>query len=190
MGFAYLFALVAALGVLLVQILMAGHGGHGDVGHAGHAGHDHPQGEHEAGGAAALWTLLLSLRFWTFAALAFGLSGTLLHHLALAAPLATLLIAAGAGLGSGLFATLAFRAVRRGSTGTEARSSLAVGKVGRVVVACGRGVNGQVRIEIGGSSVDLVATTDEDELAHGEAVLVEELREGVAHVSRRPRELG
>jgi membrane protein implicated in regulation of membrane protease activity len=200
MGVGYLFALVAALGVLLVQILMAGHGGHGDVG-AGHGdvghgdvghghGQEHAQGEHNTGGAAAVWTLFLSLRFWTFAALGFGLSGSLLHFLGLAGPAATAVIAVGAGVGSGVFATLAFRAVKRGSTGTESRSSLAVGKTGRVVVACGRGVKGQVRIELAGSSVDLVATTDEETIAHGESVLVEDLHEGVAHVSRRPRELG
>jgi membrane protein implicated in regulation of membrane protease activity len=187
MGLAYLFALVAALGVLLVQIAMAGHGGHGDVGHGG-GGHAH--GEHAADGGSAFWTLFLSLRFWVFAALGFGLSGSLIHGFTLASPLATFLIAAAAGVASGLFAALAFRAVRSGSTGTESRSSLAVGKVGRVIVPCGREVTGQVRIELAGSSVDLAATTDDEAIARGEAVLVEDLRQGVAHVSRRPSLLG
>ncbi len=185
MGLAYLFALVAALGVLVVQIVMAGHGGrHGDVGQ----GHGH--GDQGNAGAAAFWTVVLSLRFWTFMALGFGMSGTLLHYFGSTPPPLTALIASIAGLASGLFATLAFRAIRTASAGTESRTSLAVGKVGRVVVPCGREVSGQVRIEIGGSSVDLVATTDEEAIAKGEAVLVEDLREGVAHVSRRPRELG
>jgi hypothetical protein len=35
-----------------------------------------------------------------------------------------------------------------------------------------------------------MATTDDDSISKGEAVLVEDLREGIAHVSRRPSELG
>jgi membrane protein implicated in regulation of membrane protease activity len=187
MGHVYLAALVAALGVLGVQIVMAGHGGHqGDVGHAGHA-----HGDQGNGGTAGFWTVVLSLRFWTFTALGFGMSGTLLHFVASSTPPPVILaVAVAAGLASGVFAALVFRAVRSASAGTETRASLAVGRVGRVVVPCGRDVRGQVRIEIAGSSVDLVATTDEDAIARGEAVLVEDLREGVAHVSKRPGELG
>jgi membrane protein implicated in regulation of membrane protease activity len=186
-GVAYVAALVAALGILLVQVFDGSHGGHhGDLGH-GHAGHHAHGAAHDE---AALWTLFLSLRFWLFAALGFGLSGTLLHAFSSAPPLTTLLVASVAGFGSGLFAALAFRVLGRGSASTEARSSAAVGKVGRVVVACGRGVTGQVRIEIAGSSVDLMATTDDDAIARGEEVLVEDLDGGVARVSRKPGVLG
>jgi membrane protein implicated in regulation of membrane protease activity len=203
MALVYLFALVVALGVLLLQVLMGGRGGghHGEFGHAVHvhAGGDHAGGAHGHAhgqkpgadqGETAFWTLFLSFRFWIFAALGFGLSGSLLHLFALAHPIATLFIASGAGLASGLFASMAFRTLRRGSAGTEARSSVAVGKVGRVVVPCGKGLTGQIRVELAGSSVDLMATTDDDSISKGEAVLVEDLREGVAHVSRRPSELG
>jgi membrane protein implicated in regulation of membrane protease activity len=140
-------------------------------------------------GEPALWTLVLSLRFWTFFALGFGLSGSLLHFLALAAPLPTLIIAAFAGLCSGLFAALAFRLVRRSAANTTLGASQAVGRVGRVVVPCGRGLTGQVRVELGGGSVDLLASTDEESIARGEAVLVEDVRDDVARVSRRPAEL-
>jgi membrane protein implicated in regulation of membrane protease activity len=192
-GVAYVAALVAALGILLVQVFAGSHGGHhGDLGH-GHAGHDQSGSQHAHGAThdeSALWTLFLSLRFWLFAALGFGLSGTLLHAFSSAPPLTTLLVASVAGLGSGLFAALAFRVLGRGSASTEARSSAAVGKVGRVVVPCGRGVTGQVRIEIAGSSVDLMATTDDEGIARGEEVLVEDLDDGVARVSRKPGVLG
>jgi membrane protein implicated in regulation of membrane protease activity len=186
MGVAYLAALVAALGVLLVQVFAGAHGGHHADVNAAHAAHAH---DANTEGEAAFWTVFLSLRFWLFAALGFGLSGSLLHWFGSVSPLATLLVAAGAGFGSGLFAALAFRLLRRGSAGTEARSSEAVGKLARVVVPCGRGVTGQVRIELGGSSVDLMATTDDDAIARGEEVLIEDMEEGVARVSRRPSEL-
>lgn len=198
MALVYLFALVVALGVLLLQIVVGGRGGghHGDFGHAVHmhagGGHGHAHGQKQAAdeGAIAFWTLFLSFRFWIFAALGFGLSGSLLHVFALAHPIVTLFIASGAGLGSGLFASMAFRMLRRGSAGTEARSSVAVGKVGRVVVPCGKGLTGQIRVELAGSSIDMMATTDDDSISKGEAVLVEDLHEGIAHVSRRPSELG
>ena len=201
MALVYLFALVVALGVLLLQIVMGGRGGghHTDFGHAvhmhaggghGHAGHTHGQKPAADEGETAFWTLFLSFRFWIFAALGFGLSGSLLHVFALAHPIVTLFIASGAGLASGLFASMAFRMLRRGSAGTEARSSVAVGKMGRVVVPCGKGLTGQIRVELAGSSVDLMATTDDDSISKGEPVLVEDLREGIAHVSRRPSELG
>jgi membrane protein implicated in regulation of membrane protease activity len=203
MGLAYLFALVVALGVLLVQIAAGGRDAHHDIG-AGHAalgqaasGHAAP-GQGAPGhathgplvdGEPALWTLFLSLRFWTFFALGFGLSGSLLHFLSLATPLATVLVAALAGLASGLFAALVFRMVGRSAANTVTGASQAVGRVGRVLVPCGPGLNGQVRVEIGGGSVDLRASSDDESIARGEAVLVEDVRDDVARVSRRPTEL-
>src|SRR4051794_32524985 len=87
--------------------------GHTDVGHAGHGHHGH-----ETDGESAFWAVVLSFRFWTFAALGFGMSGSLIHLFKLAGPVATALIAGGAGLASGLFAALAFRALSRGSSST------------------------------------------------------------------------
>lgn len=181
MGLAYLFALVVALGILILQILMGGR-------HAQADGDAHDD-VHDAGGEPASWTLLLSLRFWIFAALGFGVSGSLIDLFALASPVVTFLIAALAALASGLFAVVAFRLLRRSSTGTDVRASQAVGRLGRVVVPCGPGLTGQVRVELAGASVDLLATTDGEALAKGEEVLVEDFQEGVARVSRRPSEL-
>ena len=133
--------------------------------------------------------MFLSIRFWTFFALGFGMSGSLIHYLALAPAIATFLIAAFAGIGSGAFAALAFRALKRSAPSTEVRTSQAVGRVARVVVPVSRGTQGQVRIEIGGNSVDLLATTEEDAIARGEAVIVKDVQGNVARVSRRPDEL-
>ena len=185
MGLAYLFALVVALGMLAVQIA-AGSRGAEHHGGAAPAGHDADAASPDQLG---LWTLFLSLRFWTFAALGFGLSGSLMHLFALAGPIVVFVIAAMAGLASGVFAELAFRAVRRTATTTETRASQAVGRIGRVVVPCGRGMTGQVRIQLAGASVDLLATTDDESIAKGEAVLIEDVQHNVARVSRKPEEL-
>lgn len=217
MGLAYVFSLVVALGILLVQIAMGGkgegahdaHGGHeageaeaeleaGDHGgdHADHADHaDH--GDHGGGGKdlkhveaeAGFFGLFLSTRFWIFASLAFGMSGSLIHYLNLAGPITTLLVALGAGLSSGLFTVLLFQAVKRTSTSTTVHTTDAVGTVGRVLVPCGQGRLGKVRIELRGQSVDMLAITEEGEIKRGEMILVEDVDGHTVRVSRRPPEL-
>jgi membrane protein implicated in regulation of membrane protease activity len=189
MGIVYLASLIVGLGVLVLQLAMGGKStdsvdADGD-GAADDVGHDGKELSH----GSDFVSLFLSTRFWIFAALAFGLSGTLIHWLQLAGVLATALIAGGAGVSSGLFASLAFRAVKRAATSTSAATTDAVGQVGRVLVGVTKGKVGQVRVQLKGSSVDLLATTDDDEIARGESVLVEDVRGEVAHVSRRPPEL-
>lgn len=175
--------------------------GDGDVHDAsadGHDGGDHDgpggkelsaaDGAHTAGEGGAL-TLFFSTRFWIFAALAFGMSGGLIHWFALAGTVATALIAAGAGFGSGLFAVMAFRAVRRATNTTTTYASDAIGSVGRVIVDCGQGQMGKVRVELKGHSVDMLATTDEANIARGARVLIEDVNGEVVHVSKSPSEL-
>jgi len=194
MGLVYLASLVIGLGILLVQVAFGGRDGGHDGGHlagsttdlapthdlikAGHAGDDGPL------------AVVLSFRFWIFALLAFGLSGSLLHFLALAGALPVAILAGVAGIGSGTFAVVVVRTVTRSSTASRSPNlSEAVGREARVLVACAKGRSGQVRIALRGQSVDLLASTDEDEIGRGEAVLIEEVRDGVAQVSRRPPEL-
>jgi membrane protein implicated in regulation of membrane protease activity len=180
---AYVAALAVALGILAVQILTGkdGHDAGGDdLDHADGAGH---------GDSGALVGVFFSLRFWTFTLLGFGLSGSLLHVFQLASSWAVAMLAGGTGAASGLFAALVFRALMRSASPVAQRASNAIGKEGRVLIPCSRGQVGQVRIELEGSSLDLMATTDELEIPRGGAILVEDVRGGVAHVSSRPLEL-
>src|SRR5689334_251535 len=113
MGLVYLASLVFGLGILLLQVVLGGK----DIDHdAGGGDHDHV-GEKELGKDLAshdgsILALVQSTRFWIFLSLGFGLSGSLIHAFALAGAFATALIAGGAGVASGFFATLAFRMVR------------------------------------------------------------------------------
>jgi membrane protein implicated in regulation of membrane protease activity len=191
MGLVYVASLVIGLGVLMLQIVLGSHG-HGAAGHDlshDHGGVDKELAKGAQSGVGGVVGVLLSVRFWIFFALAFGLSGTLIHAFGLAGTIATLLIAAGAGAGSGVFAVLAFRVVARGSLSTTQHASEAVGQIAKVLVPVAKGQVGKVRIELRGSSVDMMATTDDAELSRGETVLVEEINGGVAHVSKRPDEL-
>ena len=69
---------------------------------------------HAAGGG--FLPIFLSLRFWVFWLMAFGMVGTILHYLQLAPLLVIPFVAAATGLASGLFATWSFRALARTAT--------------------------------------------------------------------------
>ncbi|MET0412756.1 MAG: NfeD family protein [Polyangiaceae bacterium] len=189
----FIAALVFGAGALGVQLFMGGDSGHGDVG-----GHDaHPplhdgDGEHGGGshgGVASVALVVLSLRFWVFAAFAFGLTGSAIRMLGLAPPLLALLLALAAGLGSGALAVWVFRALARSESSSAVAPDDLIGQLGRVLVPLAPGATGKVRLDLRGQAVDMLATTDDVSIAAGELVLVEAVREHTLHVSRPPAEL-
>jgi membrane protein implicated in regulation of membrane protease activity len=198
-GILYLAALVLGVGTLALQLAFAGKGDvdvdtdfdvdadvdlDADVDADVDADHGHGHAHADGG----FLPIILSLRFWTFAFLGFGMFGTLLHYLQLASPVVTPFLALATGLLSGLMASWTFRALTRSELSSAASSSDAVGQVGKVLVPVSRGGRGKVRIAIKGQTLDLLATTDEEQLAHGELVLVEQVEQGTARVSRAPDE--
>jgi membrane protein implicated in regulation of membrane protease activity len=188
----FIAALVFGAGALGVQLFMGGDSGHGDAG-----GHDtHPalqDGDHDHGGAhgglASAALVLLSLRFWVFAAFAFGLTGTAIRVLGLASPFVALLLAVLAGLGAGALAVWVFRALARSESSSAVAADDLIGQIGRVLVPLGPGTTGKVRLDLRGQAVDMLATTDDVGIGAGELVLVESVREHTLHVSRPPAEL-
>ncbi|MEZ4225390.1 MAG: DUF1449 family protein [Polyangiaceae bacterium] len=201
MGIVYLAALVVGLGIIAVQLLFAGKG---DVDADAHADFDADadadidvDGDvdadadhgHIGHGDAGFLPYLLSIRFWTFGLFAFGMVGTLLHVFHLASPWITPFIAAAMGIASGLLATFTFRALSQAETSSAASPRDAIGQVGKVLLPVSKSARGKVRIELRGQTLDLLATTDDDELANGDLVLVESLEAGgTARVSRAPEE--
>lgn len=189
----YLAALIVGLGVLGLQFVMGASGGDTDAADldsadaeaGGDHGDQHGAHGHADGGVVAIF---LSLRFWTFALLAFGLVGTALHFLSLASPLVTGVAAALMGLGSGTLANLTFRFLARTQVSSGAEASDAIGQVGRVLIPIERGKRGKIRIALRGQTVDLLASTDDETLKDGDLVVVEELRGTTAHVSKAPSE--
>jgi membrane protein implicated in regulation of membrane protease activity len=164
--------------------------GHVDADHDGmahvHAGDAEGRGRSKM---ARLLTLFLSVRFWVFASLGFGLSGTIMHYLFSSATLTALLTALGMGLFSGLAAALTFRALKTTSSEHAVDTSKeAERKLARVIVPLHRGEPGKIRIDIRGQAVDLLAYTDDDEIARGEMVVITEMEGETAQVTRVPKQ--
>jgi len=126
-----------------------------DVGRAADAG---------AGNLDFLW-MLKSFRFWTFFLTFFGATGTVLGALAPAAgPLSGMIgqlaasILMGTGAGYGI--AKAIRSLSSDDSGATAQASDFVGKSVKVLVPVAKNEPGQIRVQVKGSTVDLIAYTD------------------------------
>lgn len=187
-GVLYLAALILGLGTIMVQLLMGGHGD-ADAGDTSAGGEHHLETDHGDAHAEAdtgFLPIFLSLRFWIFGSLAFGMVGSLLHFLGLGSALVTLVVASVMGVGSGMLASWIFRVLNRQHVSSGAGENDAVGHVGKVLIRVPTQGHGKVRIQLKGQTLDLLATTDEFELLEGEQVLVEEMRDGRARVAKAP----
>jgi membrane protein implicated in regulation of membrane protease activity len=192
----YLAALIFGLGMFAVQALSSSDGHHGehpalpgDVdAHAGETWLAHQT--HAAHAADAGWaSIFISLRFYMFAAIAFGVVGAPVTAFGSIAPGLTLGVALLTALLVATAASLAFRALGQGTLSSSASESELMGQVGRVLVACEKGRKGKVRLTLRGQIVDFVATTDEPRLAPGAGVIVQEVHAERVHVCAAPSEL-
>ncbi|MCB9794854.1 MAG: hypothetical protein H6741_19285 [Alphaproteobacteria bacterium] len=141
-------------------------------------------GSADVGDAAmALLMPLLSLRFWTYALTAFGATGALLMLFGLA----TALHLPGAivtGFVAGYGMSWTINALKKNTVTTTADASQARASEAEVVLAVGPGKTGKVKLMMGGSLVELIATTREEvRLERGEKVLVISVDDGRAEVA-------
>jgi len=181
----YLFTMVLGGVVLLASIVLGGKDG--DAGHEGDAGEAGEAGEAEVeahGDVEGILNAFLSLRFWTFALTFFGLTGLVLDgvlgHSWLAIVFAVLL-----GLGAGLTAVTVLRRLAASETSTAASERDYVGKVGRVLLPFGQGQTGKVRLTLKGTTVDVLASTDEERpFEPGEDALIIHMNDTIAAVVR------
>jgi membrane protein implicated in regulation of membrane protease activity len=168
----------------LIAASALGGGDHGDV-HGGdvHAGGDHGNGDHPNSGAAA-WLSLFGLRFWSFGAAFFGLTGLVLRALGWSA--IAPFLATGLGVAAGLGASATFRMIGRETIGEVKGSGALLGREGKLLLPVDKGQRGKVRLgQPGGGHLDLVAESDEAiALPAGSDVLVIEIRGNVAVVAR------
>jgi membrane protein implicated in regulation of membrane protease activity len=179
---AYIVCFLAG-GIVLVASMLGGHDSdadgdaHIDDANADDAGGD-AHGDHEVHGHHE-WlgkVPFLSLRFWTWSATFFGLTGLVLTLTGTSAPMAlSLAIATGAGIGWG--ASYVFAKLTKTVVGVLPEASSHIGCEGRLLLPLARGEPSKVRLRVGGTDVDLVAESDGQEaLPVGASVWVVGLR--------------
>jgi membrane protein implicated in regulation of membrane protease activity len=176
---AYIVCLLAG-GIVLGASMLGGHDADADAGgdahmddmggdaHAEHAGHSH----HEWMGKLPF----LSLRFWTWAATFFGLTGLVLTLTGSSATTA-LLWASAAGAGTGWGASYILGKLTKATVGVLPEASSHIGCEGRLLLPLAPGERSKVRLRVGGADLDLVAESDGREaLPAGASVWVVGLR--------------
>jgi membrane protein implicated in regulation of membrane protease activity len=138
------------------------------------------------GTIAGLFTAFLSLRFWTFFAAFFGLTGLVIDGLDLVAGhVIPLGLASGMGVLTGYGAVSVLRYFATSETGAAADSADYVGKNARVMLPIASDTTGKVRLQLKGTTVDLLATSDEPTpFAVGDEVLIVQMQETTAVVAR------
>jgi len=185
MIYLYLISLVVGGGLLGVSIVLGGH----DAPHDIHAGEALAPAGHEAplGGAESYLYWLVSLRFWTFFVAFFGLTGLVFDGLGLvSSQIATAVIATVTGSIAGGGAMLVLRKLTKDDTNSAVSTKDYVGRTGRVLVGFAAGGVGKIRLEVKGSSIDLLAMPEDDRSysPNDEIIVVEMsgLHAKVAHV--------
>jgi membrane protein implicated in regulation of membrane protease activity len=115
-----------------------------------------------------------SLKFWTFGACFFGLTGLILSNLSLPLPSALVTIAAlGMGFVCGTFVSSSLQVLRYRHTDSLVRTADLTGQSGTVELPFNANSRGKIRLMVKGSSVSCIAYTDEQrDFQPGDRVLV------------------
>lgn len=175
----YLITLIVGGGLLAVTLVLGGDGdGHGHVGGDGHGGVD-PHADQAAAADALLgWLPVTSLRFWTFFAAFFGLTGTLLTTWVGTGFVPSLAMSVGVGYLSGIAMDRAMRVLRRTDSDSTVGERDLVGAAVEVLLPVASGKTGKVRAQIKGRAVDLMAeTSDAAAIGAGQRAMVLSMRD-------------
>jgi membrane protein implicated in regulation of membrane protease activity len=182
----YLIALLVGGFLLALSMFGGGHDADADVSADADVDADADiDGGHDGFDAALAWLPVASLRFWTFFAAFFGLTGLVLDLGKLTGPWLGLGLATGVGYLCGASMTAIVRRLRRERVDSSLSADDCVGETARVVLPVSSGRAGKIRLEIKGRTIELVAETDEEsELAVGQSCMVYEIKDGHAVVAR------
>ncbi len=183
MIYVYIFALIVGGLLLGASLILGGHADHAVEAHGEVA---HPAAAGDPQGIESFLLSMLSARFWTFFAAFFGLTGLVLDGFGvIASPLLAAVLAVAMGLFAGMFASWLVRVMTAESSNSAVVSTDYVGKSGRLLVGFGPGATGKVRVEVKGSTIDLLCTAmDEGTYEVHDEVLVVEMDGTRAKVAR------
>lgn len=151
-------------------------------------GDSHDTGDDHGGGDAdhgAFLSNLFSLRFWTYALGAFGMSGTALSALgvgsAVHVPVSVVL---GFVVGTGVAAL--FRSLGRGAATSPASTEAFLGSEAEVVLPLLPDGLGKIRLHVADQDVEVPARTGGEPIQIRERVVVVRFRDGIAEVEPAP----
>jgi hypothetical protein len=178
--YVYVFALVLGSILLGASFLLGDHDT--DVDSDVEAGADGAESHDSHGDLGGFFGVLGSMRFWTFFTAFFGLTGIVLDGLDLAVAPVALGLAIGVGFLTGWTAVTLLNRLAASDTGVAATIDDYVGKSGEVLIAVGPGRLGKIRIELKGTTVDVLAESDEQTIARGDEALIVEMRGSKAAV--------
>lgn len=130
-----------------------------------------------------LWTFK-SVRFWTFFVTFFGLTGLALDGLDLAASPIALALAIGMGFIAGTGASAVIRLLSSNERGFTADADDYIGKTARVLIPIKPGAVGKVRLELRGSTVDVLAKSDDGPFSVNEEAMVIAMDGTTARIAR------
>lgn len=171
--------------VLVIASALGGHQG-GDT--EFHAGAEMDAGQDIHGGADGwdAWMPFLSLRFWSYAAAAFGSIGAIGTAWSGMSAQTVLLAAIMGGLVAGCAVFLLLKLARQGEASSSAGASDLMGKEARMLVGFGEGQPGKVRLQVKGETIDMLAFSDSGApIPAGEDVIVLNVEGNRLRVARR-----
>jgi len=177
--YVYLCCAIVGGALLIASLALGGHHGAADS-----------HGGHTDGDSASPATLLFSLRFWTYLLAFGGAVGLALRGLAGTSEPWCGLLAGGVGLASGIVAQVVMTRLGGNQRGGTVQAAELVGKTGQLLLAVGKGQSGTVRVSVGNALVDLIAVSDDETLAAREEVLIVDVKDGTATVTRNPAHKG
>jgi len=173
----YLVAAIVGLGLIIFTAIAGGHDAHID--------HD-ITGDSEIHWDDVGLAPFLSLRFWTYFAATFGLTGATLTYLKPQNEQQNLVASIVGGVVVGLLVHFVMRALRRSESSSAAHVDDLIGKEGRMLVAIRDGQPGKVRLDVKGDLIDMLALPQSGTTAEaGETVYVLAIENDRAIVARR-----
>lgn len=169
----------------IVLIVLAGVSGFMDTDIDADGGIDHDihlEADHGSGLDLG-WIPFLSLRFWTYAAAGFGLTGTIFSLTKMLEPTPTFVVSLVIGLlmGLGVFALMRF--AKKNQTELVPTASTVVGTHGKLLVGVGSTDPGKVRVQVNGEWIDYLARSHSSlPIPAGHEVVVVGMDDAVAYV--------
>lgn len=149
-----------------------------------------PAADHGAGAAGApaaeFWIPFTSLRFWTYLCAVFGVTGLALTLFAKTGEPFTMVVSIVTGLLMGLAASGIVHWIAKNESQSAISEQDFLGAEAKVLVPVRGRLPGKVRLQVKGSTVDLVAVAEnEREMEAGEEVLVVGFEGNNARVARK-----